>query len=284
MHFRDNYAFLSNFYLASIKLNLGNGSGDLVFASAEAAFQACKCPERAAEFAAPMKPGDAKRLGQTVQLRPDWDGTKLGWMRFVVYEKFRQNPALQTMLLQTGDIYLQETNDWGDTFWGVDEDGNGENHLGKILMEVRDAIRRKYEPDTVVYFKDNATGAHKAARVLDIDLPQYDQSSLGHSSFKVPPVYHLNVLGRQFRPVEVEETALIGHAPIYKYPVLVELNPEVKASLPHSIANAEKLYAIEPPTENGSVFICMSPNPRGYVCTHVCFNAIKAFLPTVTKD
>lgn len=29
-----------------------------------------------------------------------------------------------------------EGNTWGDKFWGVC-DGEGENHLGKLLMEVR---------------------------------------------------------------------------------------------------------------------------------------------------
>jgi predicted NAD-dependent protein-ADP-ribosyltransferase YbiA (DUF1768 family) len=26
---------------------------------------------------------------------------------------------------------------WGDTFWGTDKDGKGENMLGRLLMEVR---------------------------------------------------------------------------------------------------------------------------------------------------
>ena len=35
---------------------------------------------------------------------------------------------------------LIEGNVWNDTFWGVCN-GKGHNHLGKILMKVRDEIR-----------------------------------------------------------------------------------------------------------------------------------------------
>ena len=36
---------------------------------------------------------------------------------------------------------LEEGNRWHDTFWGIDQNtGKGENHLGKILMKVRDEI------------------------------------------------------------------------------------------------------------------------------------------------
>ena len=42
--------------------------------------------------------------------------------------------------MATRDRVLIEGNDWGDTFWGM-TDGEGENHLGKILMRVRAELR-----------------------------------------------------------------------------------------------------------------------------------------------
>ncbi len=54
--------------------------------------------------------------------------------------KFTQNSEIRQKLLDTGSAYLEETNYWHDTFWGV-YNGNGENHLGKLLMLVRDEIR-----------------------------------------------------------------------------------------------------------------------------------------------
>ena len=40
------------------------------------------------------------------------------------------------LLLATGDAKIVEGNTWGDVFWGVCN-GVGENHLGEILMKVR---------------------------------------------------------------------------------------------------------------------------------------------------
>lgn len=61
-------------------------------------------------------------------------------MEALVLLKFAQNSDLRYRLLRTGDAYLEETNNWGDKFWGVC-DGEGENHLGKIIMKVRGAIK-----------------------------------------------------------------------------------------------------------------------------------------------
>lgn len=51
-------------------------------------------------------------------------------------------PELKEMLLATGDEELVEGNYWHDTIWGVC-DGVGENHLGKMLMEIREDLRNE---------------------------------------------------------------------------------------------------------------------------------------------
>ena len=81
-------------------------------------------------------PGDAKRLGSRAKLRPDWEEVKVQIMHNLVLQKFQQY-NLRKLLLDTGDQYIQEGNNWGDRFWGVCN-GVGENHLGKILMSVRE--------------------------------------------------------------------------------------------------------------------------------------------------
>jgi len=43
-------------------------------------------------------------------------------------------------LLATGDQELIEGNTWGDRFWGVC-DGEGQNQLGRLLMELRNELR-----------------------------------------------------------------------------------------------------------------------------------------------
>ena len=75
-----------------------------------------------------------------VKLRSDWEDVKLGTMLEVCRAKFTQNPQLAKRLLATGDEELVEGNNWGDTFWGK-VDGKGQNHLGRILMQIRDALK-----------------------------------------------------------------------------------------------------------------------------------------------
>ena len=60
-------------------------------------------------------------------------------MRDALIQKF-SDKKLQKKLIDTGDAELIEGNWWGDKFWGVCE-GEGENHLGKLLMEVREMFK-----------------------------------------------------------------------------------------------------------------------------------------------
>ena len=44
--------------------------------------------------------------------------------------------------MATGDGQIEEGNNWGDRFWGT-VDGEGLNHLGKIIMRIRKEYRFK---------------------------------------------------------------------------------------------------------------------------------------------
>ena len=62
-------------------------------------------------------------------------------MEEVVRAKFSQNPELLQRLIDTGDMELVEGNRWHDAYWGVDlATGEGENHLGLILMKIRSEL------------------------------------------------------------------------------------------------------------------------------------------------
>lgn len=74
-------------------------------------------------------------------MRSNWDQIKLDVMYELVKQKFATDP-LRMYLLRTGTREIQEGNYWGDTFWGT-VNGEGENHLGKILMRVREEIRNE---------------------------------------------------------------------------------------------------------------------------------------------
>jgi ribA/ribD-fused uncharacterized protein len=84
-------------------------------------------------------PGEAKRRGRVIQKWDKFEENKFDIMLNLVRQKFA-NSELQQMLLDTENEELVEGNNWGDTYWGVCN-GVGENHLGKILMQVRQEIR-----------------------------------------------------------------------------------------------------------------------------------------------
>lgn len=133
LEFRDDYAFLSNFYDAPVEYE------GLVFQNNEAAFQAMKNPAQAHKFT-DIGAKSAKRRGRQVELRNDWEHVKECIMYEICLAKFTQHPDLKEKLLATGDKFLTEGNYWGDTEWGICG-GKGKNKLGKILMRVREELR-----------------------------------------------------------------------------------------------------------------------------------------------
>lgn len=140
--FREEYEFLSNFYPSKVVFD------GITYYNSEAAYQAQKCknPEERIGFEK-LSSDEAKRLGQKVEMRSDWDDVKFGIMEQVVYAKFTQNPTLAQNLLDTGDKVLKEGNYWKDVYWGVDiRTGEGENNLGKILMVLRENFRQNGIP------------------------------------------------------------------------------------------------------------------------------------------
>ncbi len=129
--FTGEYRFLSNFWPAQVVLD-----GE-VYPSVECAYQASKTPDKRLRERMRVSSAVAKRLGKS--LCPLSVQERLEYMRDLVSQKFSVEP-LRSKLLATGDSELVEGNWWGDRFWGVSA-GRGENHLGKILIEVREKLR-----------------------------------------------------------------------------------------------------------------------------------------------
>lgn len=130
--FDGEYAFLSNFYEAPVE------KGGIVYPTNEHFFQAMKTldNEKRKEIAAASTPGQAKRMGRNVKLRPDWEQSKYQIMKEGLTLKFFTHKDLAEKLIATGDAWLIEGNWWGDTYWGVCN-GVGHNMLGNLLMEIR---------------------------------------------------------------------------------------------------------------------------------------------------
>lgn len=140
--FRGDYHFLSNFYPSSIRWE------DDEYRTIEHAFQAAKTfnPEERLRLRETPSPLVVKRLGRKVTLRPDWEQVKLDIMADLLRQKFTRYSDLGALLLATGDAEIIEGNTWDDRFYGAVWDETeqrwiGENHLGKILMRIREELR-----------------------------------------------------------------------------------------------------------------------------------------------
>jgi hypothetical protein len=132
--FFKEYRWLSNFYLCKVEYE------GIVYPSVEHAYQISKAiekpPENVLNDLLGLSPGKIKNVGRWLPIKSYWESLKVPIMFTLCLIKFSTNKDLKQKLIDTGDAYLEETNTWGDTFWGVCG-GVGENHLGDILMTVR---------------------------------------------------------------------------------------------------------------------------------------------------
>lgn len=81
-------------------------------------------------------PTISKMRGRKIQLRTDWEDVKYEVMLEGLRRKF-QIPHLRDQLLETGDKIIREDSPT-DFEWGYRN--NGQNLLGKALMQVREEI------------------------------------------------------------------------------------------------------------------------------------------------
>jgi hypothetical protein len=136
--FLEGYRWLSNF--APVRIVLGG----FEYPSVENAYVSAKCNDPAWKHkcsSPKFTPGMAKREGRSITLTPDWETIKDEVMFKCLQQKFSQQPYMW-LLLSTKDQVIQEGNTWGDKYWGVDlATGEGENKLGKMLMQIRETIK-----------------------------------------------------------------------------------------------------------------------------------------------
>lgn len=132
--FMHEFAFLSNY--ARI-LPESPVTVEHLYQAAKAA-----CPEDAARIMSAEAPGDAKKMARKIRKVDNWDEIKLHIMFNLLLYKFSFEENKQK-LLATGDEELCEGNIWHDNFWGDCHCEHcinkvGQNHLGKLLMKIRE--------------------------------------------------------------------------------------------------------------------------------------------------
>lgn len=132
------YQFLSNFSKYSVNIE------GLTYPTSENAYQALKChdPQVRKQFTT-LSPEAAMILGRAIV---PWthisDDQRVENMRRVLLDKFRPGRLCWLKLMATRDRHLSEVNTWGDKLFGMC-DGEGENQLGKILMDIRSSYQQE---------------------------------------------------------------------------------------------------------------------------------------------
>ncbi|KAH8096614.1 hypothetical protein BXZ70DRAFT_326627 [Cristinia sonorae] len=76
----------------------------------------------------------------TAHVRPDWERVMVDKMEEALYHKFIQHESARRILLATGQKSLIFS-EYDDAFWGDGPVGQGLNHIGHILMRIRDQLR-----------------------------------------------------------------------------------------------------------------------------------------------
>lgn len=131
--FSGDYRFLSNFYVCQLEVD------GVLYDSSEHYYMSQNTTDSRWRdlIISASSPSKSKELGKKAPLRKDWEEKyKNQSMMCGLMAKF-DNDNLRQKLIATGDAYLEETNHWGDTYWGVCN-GEGKNMLGRMLMYVRD--------------------------------------------------------------------------------------------------------------------------------------------------
>ena len=136
----DDYGEFSNFSAHAIKMSGKN------WPTVEHYFQGQKFAGTVSEeeIRKMKSPMIAARAGRSRKrpLRKDWESVKIDVMRRAVLAKFTQHENLRELLLGTGDRKIVE-HTANDSYWGDGGNGTGQNMLGRILMEVREQLRKE---------------------------------------------------------------------------------------------------------------------------------------------
>lgn len=91
-------------------------------------------------------PKVASNIGRdrNLNLRSDWEDVKQEVMFDAVYYKFKQNKDILKKLLDTGNAEIVEAT-VKENYWGCGPNNDGENNYGKILVKVREKLRKEQQ-------------------------------------------------------------------------------------------------------------------------------------------
>lgn len=136
---REFYVF-DNFSSFGIELD-----GEF-YPTVEHAYQSAKFVDSAPEIAEQIKKcfsaHEAKKIAALNREKQskNWDEIKVDCMEKLLRLKLQQNPYVKQKLLQTKEYIICEDSP-KDSFWGIGENRDGENQLGKLWMKLREELK-----------------------------------------------------------------------------------------------------------------------------------------------
>ncbi len=117
------------------------------FKTSEHAFQYLKFKDSNIEIANKIKdcfsPNEAREIAHKYKDKriSNWSEIKYKMMEEVLRLKVEQNQIVREKLLNTKDYLIAENCIDEDTDWGLDNNNQGDNNLGKIWMKIRADIK-----------------------------------------------------------------------------------------------------------------------------------------------
>lgn len=139
--FRGPYRFLSNDSWCTVTWK------GVEYPSVTHAFQCAQTFDKAKqeEIKKTKRFTRVRRIGKTALQRPGWEKIQLAVLESLLRQKFAQ-PKFRQVLLSTKDYKLINGDHRGETYWGMIYHCHkwlGENHLGKLLMKIREDIQKE---------------------------------------------------------------------------------------------------------------------------------------------
>ena len=135
------YGCFSNFSPHSIELDGVNWATVEHYYQAQK-FLGTKFEDLMVQIQTAPTPEIAAQIGRKLEHQPhsNWEHRKLEVMYRGILQKFTTHLSIQQILIETNNAEIIEDSPV-DHFWGCGSEGNGANHLGRILMEVRDRLK-----------------------------------------------------------------------------------------------------------------------------------------------
>lgn len=137
--------YIKNWFSNMLKMDRPLVYQGIRYITVENFYQAMKIPKDKINLRkeiANMNPFEAKKQikdREKYLLCEKWTEEKsLQVMEYALQFKFKKGTSWNKLLMMTENWQITEWNNLGDIFWGVDINSReGENHLGKILMKIR---------------------------------------------------------------------------------------------------------------------------------------------------